>query len=310
MDSGLLRLEALSISGTESPAVTASAGSAEGLVVTGAVDGVRDLVIPDTVGGKRVLGIAPHAFAGNADLRFVSLPESIRFIGSFAFHNCLSLAKMELHDSITDYGDGSIRQCTALSDVRIAMHASNHEAVVRMLSDCDNTLTFTLDYPDGTALLTFPGYVYDFTENTMARTIQFNIEGSGMAFRDCVSRTGIDFAAYDRLFHRAKLDNIAVTVRLLLNRLMTPYALSSQAKALYEAYVEENAEAVLKTLVQQSDTEGIRFLVSEKKRHLLNKPAVSGAVMLASSGHHPEMTALLMDCAAAMTHAGRARLLL
>ena len=297
MEYGLLRFKEITRDGTD------------GLVLTGAAEGVRDLVIPDTVQGKPVLSVVSHAFAGNTDLRFVSLPESIDTIGTFAFHNCQSLATIELHDSVTDYGDGAIRQCTALSDVHIVMHAANHEAVARMLSDCDNTLTFTLDYPDGKALLTFPGYVYDFTENTMARTIQFNIEGSGMAFRDCVSRTGIDFAAYDRLFHRAKLDDATVTVRLVLNRLMMPYAMSQQAKAMYETYVKDNAETVLKTLVKQKDTDGIRFLVSEKKRHLLSRSAIDEAVILASSGDRTEMTALLMDCAASMAPPGRSTLL-
>ena len=274
-------------------------------MLTGAAEEVRDLVVPDAVQGKRVLAVASHAFAGNNTLRYVSLPESIHTIGSFAFHNCKSLTKIELHDSVTDYGDGAIRQCTALSDVHIVMHGANHEAVVRMLSDCDNTLTFALDYPEGKALLTFPGYVYDFTENTMARTIQFNIEGSGMAFRDCVSRTGIDFAAYDRLFHRAKLDDIAVTVRLVLNRLMTPYALSEQAKAMYETYVKDKAEKVLTTLVEQKDREGIRFLASENNRHLLNPAATGAALLLASQKGLVEIGAILTEGMSSAEHASR-----
>ena len=287
MDTGTLRLEQ-----------TKQDGKAF-LVVTGTTVTVRDLVIPEAWEGMPVCAIGAHAFAGNAEVRFVSLPESITSIGAFAFHNCKALQRMEVYDSVTDYGDGAIRQCTALSDVQFTVRQKSFEAVTRMLSDCDNTLTFSFSLPDGNARLTFPGFVYDFTENTMARTIQFNIEGSGMAFRECVSRAGIDFTAYDRLFSRAKLDNISVITQVVLNRLAYPYALSEQARAVYGSYLQENAGQILNVLVRQQDTGRIRFLVTQHQA-LLQKEALDEATTLASAKGLVEITALLTDCAASL----------
>ena len=269
------------------------------LAVTGAKEDVRDLIIPEALQGIPVHEIAAHAFAGNAALRLVSIPDSVDTIGAFAFHNCKALSKIELYDGVTGYGDGAIRQCTALADVCITMKRQNHEVVARMLSDCDNTLTFTFRYPDGEARLTFPGFVYDFTENTMARTIQFNIEGSGMAFRECVSRAGTDFAAYDRLFSRAKLDNLSVITQVILNRLEYPYALGPQAREGYESYLREHARPVLETLVRQDDRSRIRFLTAEPNRRLLGKESLDAAIVLASEKGQVETAALLSDCASA-----------
>ena len=285
METGTMRLEERSRDGIPC------------LAVTGTRDGVRDLAIPFAVEDIPVREIGAHAFAGNEQLRFVSVPESVDTVGAFAFHNCKALARMELHDSVTRYGDGAIRQCTALSDVYLVMHENNHEVITRMLSDCDNTLTVTVSYPDGEARLTFPGFVYDFTENTMARTIQFNIEGSGMAFRDCVSRSGIDFAAYDRLFSRAKLDNISVITQVILNRLEYPYALGEQAREGYETYLRENAKPVLETLVRNNDPGRLRFLAEERTRHLAGKDALDAAILLASGKGMVETAAILTDWA-------------
>ena len=269
------------------------------LAVTGAKEGVRNLVIPEAVQDMPVREISAHAFAGHETLRFVKLPDQTDTIGAFAFHNCKALARVEMCDGVKTCGDGAIRQCTALSDVSFTVKHNNYEAAIRMLSDCDNTLTVTFVYPDGTARLTFPGFVYDFTENTMARTIQFNIEGSGMAFRECISRAGADFGSYDRLFSRAKLDNISVITQVVLNRLACPYALGAQARENYETYLKENAKAVLETLVRQNDLQGVRILAAMRERELLNREALGHALALASKKGLVEMAALLADCMAA-----------
>lgn len=266
-----------------------------------AVTGVRlpaaDIVVPArTKDGMPVLAIAPHAFAGADGLRSVTLPDSIVSLGNFAFHNCRALRTVTLHDSVTDYGDGVIRQCTALSDVRLTVRAENYALPARMLADSDNTLTFVLTLPDGEAHLTFPGFNYDFTENTMARTIQFNIEGSGMAFRECVTRAGIDYDAYDRMFHRAKLDDITITSNLVLNRLTHPYALSAQAKDAYEDYVRAHAEDVLKTLITDHKTEQLRFLTDAAHAPLLSAEALKAGIAHASGDTSYEIISVLTEC--------------
>ena len=267
-------------------------------VVTGESLPSAFLNVPARADGLPVRAIAPHAFAGASHLRTVSLPDSIVTIGNFAFHNCGALREISLYDSVTDYGDGVIRQCTSLSGIRLTMRAGYYTLLARMLSDCDNTLTVSLALPDGCACLTFPGFNYDFTENTMARTIQFNIEGSGMAFRECVTRAGIDYAAYDNMLYRAKLDDITITSKLVLNRLTYPYELSARAKRAYEDYITDHAADVLKTLVAAGDTHAVRFLTTQAAHVLPDADAVMPAAQLAASRDLPEITALLTDYAA------------
>ena len=275
--------------------------------VTGESLHTADLVVPEQTDGIPVRAIAPHAFAGAAYLRSVSLPDSIVSLGHFAFHNCGGLRRITLYDSVTDCGDGVIRQCTALSDADLTMRAGNYTLPARLLADCDNTLTVSLALPDGCARLTFPGFNYDFTENTMARTIQFNIEGSGMAYRECVTRAGIDYAAYDRMFHRAKLDDITITTKLILNRLTHPYALSAQAKRAYEDYIRDHAADVLKTLIASKDVTAVRFLITSDASCLLDEDAVRSGVRFAASRDLPEITALLTDYASGLFSSARRR---
>ena len=267
-------------------------------VVTGESLHAADLVVPEQAEGMPVRAIAPHAFAGTADLRSVSLPDTLVTLGPFAFHNCGALRRITMYDSVTDCGDGVIRQCTALSDLHLTMRAGHYALLARLLADCDNTLTVSLTLPDGCARLTFPGFSYDFTENTMARTIQFNIEGSGMAFRECVTRAGIDYAAYDNMLYRAKLDDITITSKLVLNRLTYPYELSARAKRAYEDYITDHAADVLKTLVAAGDTHAVRFLTTQAAHVLPDADAVMPAAQLAASRDLPEITALLTDYAA------------
>ena len=266
-------------------------------VLTGAETLSAFTEIPSVHEGCPVRVIASRAFAGRQELKEVSLPETLDTLEGFAFHNCKSLRRISAFDSVTEYHDGVIRATTALRKAEVIVRQDNYLLVSRMLADSDYTLAFDLTLPDGRAYLTFPGFSYDFTENTMARTIQFNIEGSGMAFRDCVSRSGIDFAAYDRLFSRAKLDNISVITQVILNRLEYPYALGEQAREGYETYLRENAKPVLETLVRNNDPGRLRFLAEERTRHLAGKDALDAAILLASGKGMVETAAILTDWA-------------
>ena len=146
----------------------------EYIEITGYEGSVAHLNVPDEIEGIKVEAIGNHSFSGRNDLVRVSLPESIKTLYGFAFHNCRNLKKISLYDSIDDYYDGVCRQCDSLRDIEIVLSRGWFEVVRNFLADYDGNLRFILTLPDGEkALLTFPGYVYDFNENTMARTIEF-----------------------------------------------------------------------------------------------------------------------------------------
>ena len=70
------------------------------LEITGFEGSVKNLTIPEQIGGLAVRSIGRHAFERRADLLEVSLPASLRRLSLFAFHNCANLRKMTLHDSV------------------------------------------------------------------------------------------------------------------------------------------------------------------------------------------------------------------
>jgi hypothetical protein len=202
-------------------------------------------VVPPLLGGVPVGRIAPHALSGLAQLRTVSFPPSLRSVGAFALHNCPGLEEVALHDGITDYYNGVLRQDVRLQRVRLTISENNYTVMRDILSDSDAKLEFLLVYPEGEAHLLFPGYDYAFAENTMARTIQFSISGSGMVYRECVRRRGISFREYDRLFPRVIPDDPHAAVQIAADRLLYPHDLAPVHAQAYEDYLKANIGDVL-----------------------------------------------------------------
>ncbi len=207
---------------------------------------VRCLEIPESYTAEpgseyKVSVIGNHAFSSRKDVEEVVIPESVHTILGFAFHNCGKLRKISLTDSVKEYLDGGTRQCESLREIEVTMKNGNPYIIRRILEDNDRRLTFNLHMSDGDALLVFPGFNYDFVENTMARTIQFAIEGTGYAYRECVKADQINFREYDSLFSKESADDSVTAEMIAIARLSVPYELSDDAKDSYENWLRDNA---------------------------------------------------------------------
>ena len=137
--------------------------------ITGFEGTARSLTIPDRLEGLPVRSIGKHAFAGRKDVQEVSLPQSVRRLSLFAFHNCSVLRTMSLFDSVDDYYDGVIRQCGALEEITIRGSGRSFTLMKEMLEDNDRAMSFHLYLPEGEIRLSFPDYALIASENTMAR---------------------------------------------------------------------------------------------------------------------------------------------
>ena len=81
----------------------------EGLcIVVGYYDipGDGHLYIPKYApSGERVIGIANSAFDGCEELKYISLPDSLEFIDSYAFHGCCSLSGIYYQGSVDQWNE-------------------------------------------------------------------------------------------------------------------------------------------------------------------------------------------------------------
>ena len=264
-----------------------------GICITGCNAESERLTIPEEEDGLPVHEIGNHAFASRKTLKEVFLPEKIRMIRGFAFHNCPELECIHLYDAVTDYYDGVIRQCDGLRLIDFTCRENNFSVIRSMLADSDRQLSFALHLPEGQeAFLTFPAFVYDFVENTMARTIQFAIDGSGYRYRECISDHQIDYREYDSLFDRAVSDDRHAAAVIALGRLMYPYLLETQGKAHYEAYLREHSGELLPELITENRVAQIRFLTEQG---LPDRNAADEAIRLASEKRRTQLCGILME---------------
>ncbi len=187
----------------------------------------------------RVLG--NHAFSSRKDISEVKIPDTVHTILGFAFHNCGNLRRIFMTDSVREYLDGGTRQCENLKEIDIHIKQGNYGIIRRILEDNDRRLAFRLHMPDGEALLVFPGFVYDFVENTMARTIQFAIEGTGYAYRECVKQDIINIREYDNLFSKVAADDRTTAEQIAVSRIKYPYMLTEDSENVYLKWLRENA---------------------------------------------------------------------
>lgn len=260
--------------------------------ITGYEGEVFSLEIPEQIEGRRVLSIGAHAFENRQDLRQIVIPDGCRTLRQFAFYGCSHLEYLSLPDTCEDYYDGVIRQCPALREIRIRCHGEGHVLMREILRDVESGLRFRLIYADREVCLTFPEYVSEAQEDTYARAIHISFEGAGVAYRECVTRRAIDYAAYDRLLPRLTDYDLHAGMNIALDRLMTPEELAPDACAAYEAFLRERSEAVLGFLIAERDVERIRFVTV---REIVTRDAVRSCLQQASTANLAEICAVLMQ---------------
>ena len=126
----------------------------------------------------------------------------------------------------------------------------------------------------------------------MARMIHPRIEGCGYAFREAVTRKGIDFRHYDKQFPRTEGDGWKVIGEVASARILRPYQLSEEARRQYEAALLRVSEPFLLYLVKEGRREEITCLAA---RRLLKKEAVPAALQEASARRDAELCGILME---------------
>lgn len=77
-----------------------------------------DIVIPEEIEGRDVVGIADGAFISTAAyIKSVTLPSTITYIGAHAFYGCKYITSITLPASVTEIRAGAFEECVALETV-------------------------------------------------------------------------------------------------------------------------------------------------------------------------------------------------
>ena len=76
----------------------------------------KTLVIPETIDGNTIVGIASDVFANCAPLVTVELPKSIEMLSNRTFKNCCNLKNINL-ENVTILGDETFAGCSSLEEV-------------------------------------------------------------------------------------------------------------------------------------------------------------------------------------------------
>ena len=77
-----------------------------GATVTAIADVGTVCILPETLGGLPVTGLAERLFAGSG-VQEIFLPRSLKQIGRYGFYNCMELRRLHLHSALTELGGGA-----------------------------------------------------------------------------------------------------------------------------------------------------------------------------------------------------------
>ncbi len=95
-----------------------------------------ELLIPETIDGKTVIAVREDAFAGNATLQTVVLPNTIVRIGAGAFRNCAFLTAVSLSSALEIIEAATFENCPMLSEIAVPDSVTSIEA--RAFAGCSS----------------------------------------------------------------------------------------------------------------------------------------------------------------------------
>ena len=268
----------------------------EGAVITGFSGGVKRLFVPEELSGLPVLAVGKSAFRELPELTEVTLPDTVLSLGAYAFYHCPGLSRLRFTDSIEDLGDGAVRTCRSLFDLDADLRRGRWGILKDLLADGDGKKRLHITLPEERRLtLVFPQYVNDcvFTEYDITKC-HARLEGSGYAYRTCLTREGFRAADYDSagLFGRICLEDRVLSLLLAAGRLAQPYGLAAGAADMYRKTLSEHIQQALELSFRPENGDMLPVLMEEG---LLDGAALDTALKYTAEHRLTELSGRLLE---------------
>ncbi len=123
--------------------LTSSVSGGVEITGIGKVSPSGNYVIPSSIDGKTVVGIAGHAFKNEDSIRTIMIPNTVRYIGYQAFYDADGLTSITIPASVTMIDTNAFTECSALSTVYIrstSISVETYSFSTRYQRNCNLTI--------------------------------------------------------------------------------------------------------------------------------------------------------------------------
>ncbi len=228
-------------------------------------------------------------------LEEVTLPESLRVIGSCAFYNCRKLRLLSAGSSELTVGSDVFLNCFALETLRIRALPEDASGLFALANNITEAVE-GLYWPEGEkqprAGFWFPAYWED-VEESPAHILLHTFSGQGYHYRQCFLNGKFLPAEYDAIFPQGHdADDAAIMAMLCFDRLRWPWQLSDAARTAYREFLSANTGRMLTRLLKAQDLEGIKALLA---LDVMGPEAFAEGAALAAKADNASAAALLAD---------------
>lgn len=261
-------------------------------------DRQRDSALPPENSIRRVAingGSAGENRLGGSFLHRLTLPDSLRSVGSCAFYNCRKLTEISLGGGIRTVGSDVFLNTFALTQLTLRAAPDRPTGLHTILTSILTDLRVVFQ-PEDTILAAahYPEYWMDIQEIPAHMLVQ-TFSGQGYHYRQCFKNGAPDWAEYDSVLPRSRSEDPPRTITMLaLDRLRYPIGLSDAARTAYRGYLAEKAPDCIRVLLQRQDTDTLAALLA---LDILDEAALNAAAEQARKADSAAFAALLTDAA-------------
>ena len=218
-------------------------------------------------------------------VRAVTVPETVKAIGDYAFYGCTALSEIRFAGNIRRIGSGAFMGCGSMRhlEYRVTEETMPLKGLALMLSELRYAISVNIWQNGERYALMFPEYYESSVENVPARIIEMHFQGTGYRYRQCFRDGIMNYKDYDSLFKLAiRQEPAAVLTELAYDRLRFPEGASGEAAAEYKAWFSEKIRDAAAVLLKENDPEKMAFLagvgafdgLAEPEREPETKPEI------------------------------------